>query len=296
MTFYKRICPSCSDEINHNTRHARNQAIVNNQTCGKCAIEKRANKRAIDYTNKTFNYLTALFFTKKFATFNAKGKPINRVWRFKCICGKECDYAIINVVKGFNISCGCIDKPKKLRKHNDLTGNKYNMLTAISDTGKSTTGNNKRVIWLFKCDCGSQIEIDNVRVIHGNTRSCGCLRAKEFVGEKQLAYQVYLGYQANELRKYNLNFSIEFEEFYKLIKKPCFYCGKFPYRTLKARNSELTYNGIDALDCSKPHTNDNCVVACWTCNKMKSNHDYELFLEHIELIYKNLKENKNAKN
>jgi hypothetical protein len=292
MTVFTRTCPSCGSEISHTTQKARDQADKKGQNCQECANKNKGKNRAIDYTGQKFGKLTALHFTGKYSFISPDGKPKNRIWHLQCECGKECDYPVLYVVNGTYISCGCSQKP---RKHKDIGGQKFNMLTAVSDTGKSSAGKNKRVIWLFRCDCGNEIELEATRVVSGNTTSCGCLRAKEYEGEKQLAYQLYLNYQSNEIKKYNVEFSIPFEEFYTIIKQNCFYCGKEPYRTLKARGTEMKYNGIDAIDCSKPHR-DNYVVACWTCNKMKSNHNYDLFLEHIELIYKNLVSKKNAKN
>jgi hypothetical protein len=292
MTLFTRICPSCKDEINHITQKSRDQADKKKQTCQKCANQNKDKIRAVDYTNQKFNKLTALYFTGNYGLVLTNGKSVNRIWHFQCDCGKECDYPVRYVVNKTHISCGCV---KKLRKHKDWTGQKFNMLTAISDTGKSTNGSNKRVIWLFRCDCGKNIELEATRVVNGNTTSCGCLRSNEYEGEKQLIYQVYLNYSSNERKKYNVDFAISFEKFCELIKQPCFYCGKEPHRILTARGTELKYNGIDAIDCLKPHKN-NYVVACWTCNKMKSNHDYLLFLEHIKLIYENLVGNKNAKN
>lgn len=284
MTFFTRICPSCSDEVSHTTQKARDQADKNKQTCYKCANKNKGKNRAIDYTGQKFGKLTALYFTGNYALVSSDGKSKNRIWHFQCECGKGCEYPMRYIIQGCHISCGCV---KKIQKHKNWTGQKFNMLTAVSDTGKSSAGPNKRVIWLFKCDCGNHIELEATRVVSENTTSCGCLRATEYEGEQQLAYQIYLNYQSSELKKYNVDFDIPFDEFCGLIKQPCFYCGKEPYRTLKARGTELKYNGIDAIDCSKPHK-DNYVVACWTCNKMKSNFDYALFLEHIKLIYENM--------
>lgn len=42
-----------------------------------------------------------------------------------------------------------------MSKFKDLTGNKYNYLTAIRVLKK----NNGRAIWLFKCDCGKELEL-----------------------------------------------------------------------------------------------------------------------------------------
>jgi hypothetical protein len=55
----------------------------------------------------------------------------------------------------------------------DITGQKYNMLTAIKKTGRQTE--NRQYYWLCKCDCGklTEVRIGNIR--SGRTKSCGCL-------------------------------------------------------------------------------------------------------------------------
>lgn len=57
---------------------------------------------------------------------------------------------------------------------NDITGNKYNMLTAlyrVDNRGKQT-------YWRFRCDCGNEKEINKYSVLRGVSKSCGCLRVK----------------------------------------------------------------------------------------------------------------------
>lgn len=55
----------------------------------------------------------------------------------------------------------------------DITGEKYNRLTAIRYIGKDKHG---AAIWLWKCDCGNEKEIVANSVKSGNTKSCGCLK------------------------------------------------------------------------------------------------------------------------
>lgn len=52
----------------------------------------------------------------------------------------------------------------------DITGKKFNMLTAISYS-KSNNGS----FWNFKCECGNIKEIRASQVKNGNNKSCGCL-------------------------------------------------------------------------------------------------------------------------
>ena len=61
-------------------------------------------------------------------------------------------------------------------KIKDITGEKYNKLTAIKYVGKTKSGS---AIWLWKCDCGNEKEIIADSVKTGNTKSCGCLKKEQ---------------------------------------------------------------------------------------------------------------------
>lgn len=63
-----------------------------------------------------------------------------------------------------------------LSKIKDITGEKYNKLTAIKYIGKTKNGS---AIWLWKCDCGNEKEIIANSVKTGNTKSCGCLKKEQ---------------------------------------------------------------------------------------------------------------------
>ena len=69
----------------------------------------------------------------------------------------------------------------------DLTGQKFNHLTAIKLVGKD---NQNKLLWLFKCDCGNEKIIRGTNVTTGNIKSCGCKKRGMNVKntEKQLYY------------------------------------------------------------------------------------------------------------
>jgi hypothetical protein len=58
-------------------------------------------------------------------------------------------------------------------KIKDLTGNKYNMLTAIKFI---RINQNHRAMWLFKCDCGNEKELSAYDVQKGTFKNCGCVQ------------------------------------------------------------------------------------------------------------------------
>lgn len=52
----------------------------------------------------------------------------------------------------------------------DITGQKFNQLTAVRNTGKKTA--HGAHIWVFKCDCGKLVEKNKGSVVHGGTGKC----------------------------------------------------------------------------------------------------------------------------
>lgn len=54
----------------------------------------------------------------------------------------------------------------------DITGQKFNRLTAIKPVGYTNNNGSK---WLFRCDCGNECIKDSSAVRRGVCKSCGCL-------------------------------------------------------------------------------------------------------------------------
>lgn len=63
-----------------------------------------------------------------------------------------------------------MNKTASLEK--DISGNKYNHLTALEPTRSE---NSDKYCWLFICDCGNKKIIRKTKVVNGYTKSCGCL-------------------------------------------------------------------------------------------------------------------------
>lgn len=53
----------------------------------------------------------------------------------------------------------------------DLTGQKYNRLTAIKMVERNSSN---KVQWLCKCDCGNLVKVTTCHLRSGHTKSCGC--------------------------------------------------------------------------------------------------------------------------
>ena len=59
-------------------------------------------------------------------------------------------------------------------KFQDLSGKKFGNLTAI----QRVENKGKNVMWLCKCECGTETTVSTTHLKSGHTSSCGCLRNK----------------------------------------------------------------------------------------------------------------------
>lgn len=188
-----------------------------------------------------------------------------------------------------------------MNKIKDLTNKRFNRLIAIKNTGLKSS--NRSFIWLCKCDCGNEINVNSNDLQNDHTKSCGCLHkeqsSKLFIKmnknrsnpdrELQACKDLYSQYKC-VAKKRNLIFNLSLEEFKKLTKQNCFYCNRIPSQIKSKRNNSLyVYNGIDRLDNSIGYEINNCKPCCGKCNKMKNNYDLDDYVSHISTIYKNLK-------
>lgn len=174
------------------------------------------------------------------------------------------------------------------RRIRNITGERFNRLTAIKPTNKRSTGH---VIWECECDCGSTKLVSGHHLLNGGIKSCGCLleERKRPYGEASFN-SLIIGY-IRSAEKRNYSFEITESEFRNMTKQNCFYCGCEPHKEFKASgsnkfNGNYVYNGVDRKDNSKGYTRDNCVPCCWECNNMKKGKSKEEFINHCKSIAK----------
>jgi hypothetical protein len=73
----------------------------------------------------------------------------------------------------------------------------------------------------------------------------------------------YTVYKRNAKKK-NRNLDLTEDEFIKMSKQPCVYCGGYS----DTYNGDQ-FNGIDRFDSNLGYSLNNCVPCCATCNRMK---------------------------
>jgi len=87
----------------------------------------------------------------------------------------------------------------------------------------------------------------------------------------------YKDYITGALKRGYGDFELNFEEFKVIVTTPCHYCNLI---------KEDEANGIDRLNNDIGYTKENCVPACWKCNRMKHFYHPEFFLEKCKIISK----------
>jgi len=76
-------------------------------------------------------------------------------------------------------------------------------------------------------------------------------------------------------RRAKHGFGLTFNEFMEFWQLPCWYCGR-----------SIETIGIDRIDNAKGYCKENCVPCCVVCNRMKSSHTKEEFLDTCRRIVK----------
>lgn len=186
-------------------------------------------------------------------------------------------------------------------------GTRFGMLVIIDQNyGYRGITQKKRVV-LCQCDCGQQKPILLPSLRSGKTYSCGC-----YISPKEMVRRANSKSWARSRRKRhprittaiyvwknNYDDGCSFEKFLELSQKECFYCKQPPSNKANAYKHDknmskdwidegwFIYNGLDRIDATKQHTEDNIVPSCKRCNWAKSDMTQGEFYELIRKIYKN---------
>ena len=174
----------------------------------------------------------------------------------------------------------------------DYTNVRYGFLVAIRPL--EATSKNRAVLWLFRCDCGKEKIAEPSQVSANRIKSCGCKTKELRIGNRRLPSgeaafrQLFRSYK-NGAKNRGYHFELSMDDFRKLTKQNCYYCGDIPslVYSIKANNTkEYVYNGVDRVDNTKGYIKGNVVPCCGMCNKLKSDFNLSGFLSKIERIYK----------
>jgi hypothetical protein len=94
-------------------------------------------------------------------------------------------------------------------------------------------------------------------------------RVRNFKNESYRNLKRYYKDYIKGASKRGYEISIDFDRFSTLVTSPCHYCGH-------CKSDET--NGIDRVDNALGYTVDNCVSACWKCNRIKHAYHKTFFI------------------
>lgn len=174
---------------------------------------------------------------------------------------------------------------------NDLTGQKRHMLTAIEPVKERYSSGHRQ--WRCSCDCGGETVIPSH--LFGVTRSCGCLSTHNRLPKGEASRRALMRVYIKGAESRGLLFELTSDQFTKLTKGECHYCGDKPSKKYAhpISNGSYKYNGIDRMNNDIGYTLNNCVSCCWVCNDMKKAQGYGEFLSKVKQIHIN-NESKNS--
>jgi hypothetical protein len=248
------------------------------KSCGCLKHEK------LDLVGQKFEMWTVISRAEN----NSYGKVF---WNCKCECGTERILSSGSLRKGKPKSCGCLNKIVSMNKVEDLTGQKFGRWTVIS-IQRIVKNNHSRVFWLCRCDCGNE-KVVAARTLKSNqSLSCGCLKKEKLFISNSLedgesAFNKLLYSYKRGAKDRGLCFELSVEDFKKLTKGDCFYCGSYPNTEKESFSikKNYLYNGIDRLNNNLGYTKENSVSCCGRCNIMKMEMSIEDFKNQVSRIY-----------
>ena len=164
----------------------------------------------------------------------------------------------------------------------DISGKKFNYLTAIEWVGKNKNGS---ALWMCKCNCGKEKYVWMYDLKSGNSTSCGC---KNKLPKGESACRFIFGMYKRQGLSRGHKFELTLDMFKAITQQNCFYCGCKPSnvcdRSSSNANGSYIYNGIDRWDNNKGYVINNVVPCCKNCNSMKSKMHGKVFLDQIKKI------------
>lgn len=124
----------------------------------------------------SYNLIGQRFGRLRVAGLAPRGEkyPKQQWWHCVCDCGRTIDLPTGHLTDGKWKSCGCLQSDSRKV---DITGERRGSLTAIRPTDKiKHKSRGGSVIWVWRCDCGKEIEAPASSVGPNGRTSCGCMR------------------------------------------------------------------------------------------------------------------------
>lgn len=155
----------------------------------------------------------------------------------------------------------------------------------------------------LECKCGTRRDIrtgaikklketgEDKYYLKSQCKRCSIQLSQEAKSEDDLIYPIYFNYiNKTSKRKKVINFNLNFNEYKDLIKDDCIYCGSKPLNKFRFKHKYgdifYIYQGIDRIDSNGHYEIGNVVPCCDFCNKGKSIHGVDIYIDYIGNLIK----------
>jgi len=137
----------------------------------------------------------------------------------------------------------------------DITGQKFNMLTAIKFSHKDKSRNH---YWLVSCECGKEKIITRGSLRSGNSRSCGCYQLEKVTTHGLTKTSEYETWGCMKQRCLNPNVAAYKNYGGRGIKICDRWLNSFPNFLEDMRNKPTSKHSIDRIDNDGDYEPSNC--------------------------------------
>lgn len=244
----------------------------NQVSCAECREKLTKKQHSCEHTGCAFKVVEP-GFCKKHERDNYRKEEIEKGIKY-------CDIA-----RGCFTLCG---KDKQscdacLEKQRAADNEKYAKRKQLSRVLQTVTHTTQRVC----AQCGKDFEkfITRSGKESVNCTACNTAQAKQdekrkerirnYKEERTKHMDNYFKEYVVSAAKRGYQMDLQFDAFSTLVIAECHYCG---------HKTKGEVNGIDRVDNSIGYQEDNCVTACWKCNRMKHIYDKEFFLDKCKLF------------
>ena len=147
----------------------------------------------------------------------------------------------------------------------DLTGKRFGRLEVIG----RVANNKDRLMWLCKCDCGTQKILRGDNLKEGLTKSCGCYHKEQIRGRP---YEWIFNLLKRSSKHSKKICDLTYDDMVDFIQfKECHYCKcKIEWLPYEVPDCNWSYY-LDRKDNDQGYVKENCVVCCVDCNRLKGN-------------------------
>lgn len=167
----------------------------------------------------------------------------------------------------------------KTYKCMSLIGNQYGVIKVIGFAYKNVKSKTFMVVKCLRCGHDSLMRSDHILNPKAILSCCSKCRKdyvakvmadRAFSPEQRDLHIRYQSYKGNAKTR-NLRFDLTLAEFNSITKEDCHYCG----------DSNV---GIDRIKNREGYVKGNIVPCCTTCNMMKKDLEYDMFLKHVSKV------------